>query len=452
MDRHQFKEHYEEWMSKRDWNYGPKITPKQGTTNEELRRAVNLLDANLPEESEIYKDGPRIFNMRSPWEASFILSLAQSNLGVANSERIVFRGQKRTSWPLISSIDRLKVDDDAFSRARMEYLFLIAILKNLSIDLTLFMRGKGTSLKLMLPIGAYIPVAQHYGVPTSLLDFTADPSVAVYFASRDSKDIPNQTASVYCYAASSLMAIDGAVNIRFAPPFFQRPYLQKGIFVEHSESCLDFKNVVQPDFEIRFPIRKDNAEFRVIRSNGEVEMEPELPEMAELKSLALNGRCNLLCDHAGESFSSEEIFEYAKHYAEIKQGEVSKVFRKQRKDSIKYLLNFVDSIEDMLYWLCYHEINGGIKINLGILDFVVKSNPEIFRMMISMYRTIIRGDFGHRCTSSEIASKQQLINAFAASLKRAGERHTFTSDELWQMWGVNTKKRRKKKSRKPNLP
>lgn len=430
MNRGDYKNLYEKWVVMREWEYGPRIHPASGADVDEFEYLTKMLVAHLPDGLEGAGSNPRVVNLQSPWEAAVFLFHIQNIVGEKYGGRMVYRGQKRASWPLVSTLDRLSGNQHAFNRALLECHFLVSMLRGIQTDLSLFCREEGASLHLSLPLRAYLPVAQHYGVPTPLLDFTADPAVAAYFASRDSEDVPDDEAVIYCYQISSLMKKGGIANLQFTPPFFPRPYTQKGLFVEALPDCEDFRNLLSPDLEIRFPILKGNDSFRVIRE-VEVDLEPILTNMQRLRHFAKMGVARLHVERSGGSLSLDEVVGFIRKFHLSVEPEIKDLFKDRFKDPVSYLLEFVAAIEDMLYWLCYHEFSGGLKIDLDVLDFVVKSNPEIFRMMVSVYRMLIGGELGLSISSHQIDGKRKLIEVFVGALGRAGEKHAISPEEIW---------------------
>lgn len=104
----------------------------------------------------------------------------------------LFRGQSGI-WPLISSRNRLDDDGLEEANARLSKLFGWSVENRFSENLD-FVET----------------IAQHYGIPTLLIDFTTDPRVAGYFASDKSGYEPNEYSCIYC-----LNTIDFSKKISF---------------------------------------------------------------------------------------------------------------------------------------------------------------------------------------------------------------------------------------------
>lgn len=125
-----------------------------------------------------------------------------------------FRGHKRESYQLIPSLFRLPKEE----------------ISSKSIDwkgrqnslIQEFLRNAGQFLP-SIPNGAHdiLALAQHHGVPTSLLDWTFNPLVALFFAVEDLEpNSPEENACVWCLSGSPIR--------QQAHPAFEAPYGASG--------------------------------------------------------------------------------------------------------------------------------------------------------------------------------------------------------------------------------
>jgi hypothetical protein len=82
-----------------------------------------------------------------------------------------FRGQTR-NWPLLSSLGRRNESgrEDAIQRINTFHTWL---------------KGVSELRPIAKHVDATLAVAQHYGIPTNLIDFSTDPRVAAFFAAHD---------------------------------------------------------------------------------------------------------------------------------------------------------------------------------------------------------------------------------------------------------------------------
>jgi hypothetical protein len=105
--------------------------------------------------------------------------------------------------------------------------------------------------------------AQHYGIKTSLLDFTSDPAVAVWFACAGGSN--GDIASVFALPMAMGSLFDQGVLL--CHPLALRPYRQRGLFIHDSPDYL--KRLL---IEIRFPI---DTRFRILRDRLPTELHPQ---------------------------------------------------------------------------------------------------------------------------------------------------------------------------------
>lgn len=116
------------------------------------------------------------------WSAALDILLSSVNSGE------VFRGQQRWSWPCDSALERAmrKRDDDA---NRVE-----------AWSLSFFRAYAWRYLSNPPPrhdLISWLVLAQHYGMPTRLVDWTRSPMVACYFAYRDLDSSEGEDAALW---------------------------------------------------------------------------------------------------------------------------------------------------------------------------------------------------------------------------------------------------------------
>ena len=121
---------------------------------------------------------------------SFLRNLEENTCIKGMSENLMFRGQSNCTWPLLPKYFRRNTDGTriyssgieeimvSFQREAFPYIMKLnpKAINDKSIEnLMSSNHFEHEDLQLM-------QIAQHYGVPTKLLDFTRNPLVALYFA------------------------------------------------------------------------------------------------------------------------------------------------------------------------------------------------------------------------------------------------------------------------------
>ena len=150
---------------------------------------------------------------------------------------------------------------------------------------------------------SYLSLAQHYGISTKLIDFTTDPSVAIWFA--DHTNDKDSEASVYLLPLES--ATKNGLRILLPPPLGDRLYLQNGLFVQNDKG-IDLRKYCT---EIRF---KPTGKFRFFAKSGEVQSLISTGEVDNwLISLAKRSK-ELVNVKRHHSIKNEKIWFEARHY------------------------------------------------------------------------------------------------------------------------------------------
>jgi hypothetical protein len=180
-----------------------------------VRQAVNAKTGNVP-----------TIHTPSPWHAAIFLQALQEQMlyqpgldfrvrGDLPSSPI-FRGLSDSSYGLkglITSLDRAPNQ----LLAEKQALCFAQLMQQLG----------NRSIQLELPTEVFRAVSQHYGLATNLMDWTPDPTVAVYFANR-----PSASSKGIVYVGSVAQFVEGHLKILLPPPLFERVRLQRGLFIE----------------------------------------------------------------------------------------------------------------------------------------------------------------------------------------------------------------------------
>ncbi len=98
------------------------------------------------------------------------------NVDLVFCPKLLFRGQRDDSWPLISSLDRADIESrQVFTQFVRDRSATLQHFKDAA-------RGRRGPRPEALDDGAWWALGQHYGLRTPLLDWTESPFVAAYFA------------------------------------------------------------------------------------------------------------------------------------------------------------------------------------------------------------------------------------------------------------------------------
>jgi hypothetical protein len=185
----------------------------------------------------------RVIASRSPFSSE------DENYDQFFGQRWIFRGQSRP-WNIIPSAWRNPSDRttfqkrlDIFHRYLMEFMT-----EEDDIELDLLGRPKSLNDAAVL--------AQHYGLPTSLVDFTFDPRVAFFFASSHcGSDAPRGLSNdiadygvIDCISFYKMCVLSSS-SVVFPPIQAQRLYRQAGLLIDFEvvpPTIPEMKNLEEP--------------------------------------------------------------------------------------------------------------------------------------------------------------------------------------------------------------
>jgi hypothetical protein len=164
-----------------------------------------------------------------------------------------FRGQT-SNWPLLSGLGRLKDDerDDAIRRLSnfKGWIERISISKSIASD----------ELSMMA-------IAQHYRIPTNLIDFTTDPHIAAFFACNEPTHKPvegnfsciiclnTDEFSRFCEMLEMQSELPDPIMVDVNVPELWRIQAQKGVFLlypfgeDFEKKWYEFDRIIFPSVE-----------------------------------------------------------------------------------------------------------------------------------------------------------------------------------------------------------
>ena len=352
----------------RDWSLpaapGWRFAPHVNEVMRIVRPGLDQIQASVVQTSE-----PHVWEAPGPWHAALYCQMLQHHASASGS-RFLFRGHRCSSWKLEPALLRPGVDRER--EARRASLFS-QLLSSISFN-TMRLIVPGVDLYLRMSPDAYIAAAQHYDIKTALLDFTTDPDVAVWFATSGG-DSDDGMAAIHILPIE--MAEQMRLSLLLPPPFAQRLYLQRGMFVR-AESTLDPAGIIT----IRFPWRPSASatamrEFQVLREGGlPVDLLPAQPSLGAAVTLA----DRILDGDIGAG--SREAFDALAR-------QLKPALYKALGDPLQAWAGYVDAFEDTLHSCVYAiDFDNNLSVDIKRLTLFVRSNVETCCSIASMYRAI----------------------------------------------------------------
>lgn len=156
---------------------------------------------------------------------------------IPNSGRWTFRGHARASWRLVPSLFRPQLGLTSTQEQEFESNVLGCLRQHLGRRSTIPERHIQNDDYLLA-------LAQHYGCPTRMLDWSLSPLVAAYFAASGSLTESGVTEPLAVFAIAGITSIaHHVVPSEFVdPPTGANTYLaaQSGVLVRHEWSHRDY--------------------------------------------------------------------------------------------------------------------------------------------------------------------------------------------------------------------
>ena len=284
-----------------------------------------------------------------------------SELGKMPPGAMLFRGQADSSWALVPSIHRN--ENVADRRAGDRLMFALMYLQYMAEGVTHCYQSQ-------------FAVAQHYGIPTHLLDFTLDPRVAAYFAVDNAETVKGNEAAIYWMPLQTAHNLGGMIIL--APHWVERIYRQRGCFVdmEHLQVKTRVGDLKPHCFSIRFP--RDPA---YLKSDLSGLPQGVYPESAWLeKAVRWAREATIYIDNDGTKETNKFIFQ---RYADDLVGYAGQPpFAVQSMDP-KFVTRQIDFMIETIEWLALelanvHEGNVSLHMDTTVIALLAQDNPGVF--------------------------------------------------------------------------
>jgi len=236
----------------------------------------------------------REFVAQSPWQAaiwllfrSMLLAdetfLPEARAGKAKQFGLsdigttitIFRGQRNPSYGFSPSIKQPHLTPQQRETASCATKIFCNVLHDLYV-------GSGGA---HVEANGFTAIAQHYDMRTSLLDFTTDPSIGVFFGQYLNKE--GELGATYYVPLATVLK---DIRIILPPPFVARLYRQRGFFVDvPGPDANDLHKVcgrilfpAKPDFVPHRRINNSSGDYRILVLPGDRLLEDVRDEAVRL--------------------------------------------------------------------------------------------------------------------------------------------------------------------------
>jgi hypothetical protein len=239
----------------------------------------------------------------------------------------------------------------------------------------------------------HLAALQHFGMATPLLDFTADPRIAVYFACLGSDQNKNRQAAVFSTPLGVLTGLGGAVVL--PPPWVKRLYAQRGLFFDFSSFPLDL-DIEPVCFRVLFP--------------------PD-PEFAS----TFPGEAALLLREPWYEAAIEWARKAARSTAAPLPADAAAKQLREDCGRPPFLLDamvpaamvpLLNQFADMCEWLALKVANGQLVYDLGAIESIGVHNMPLFRTSRLAWRSMAQLFPGHDLTVEPFLAAIQAVSAY----------------------------------------
>ena len=192
--------------------------------------------------------------------------------------RLFYRGQSNIDWKPTPTLYRKPASARAIPELATKVM--AAVVDHIYAEAW---KSPGAADWPPLTKSAGLAAARHYELDTTLLDWTVNPQIALYFATKDLKpeDKP-ATGAVYWIEDETAEAY--GLNVVLAPPVLRRLHLQRGFFTDLQENQID--PLSKAGCRIEFP-NHPKQQVQGINTNDLTLFDVDVyPEDAWLKTLA----------------------------------------------------------------------------------------------------------------------------------------------------------------------
>lgn len=306
----------------------------------------------------------------SPWHAWVLLidprftNINKQQLGVPTQFFVpAYRGQANANYAPIPSLYR----DATKRQLEQDYLEIFSFLFN--------QKFLWQHFEISLPSNSAKAAAQHYAIKTDFLDITADPAVAIYFASRSRERKYGDTAAVFIFDLSPLLS--SSFNLILPPPFLERLYLQRGAFITFPE--IENRRIQESYFKLSFPF---NSEFQFFDEGKPKNIRQSVHDIWFQKAITWSKQWV----NSGKRLPHEQN-QINRLVAQVFE-EIGYPNLFPDNNPFFALAHWMDNFEDMIYWYGIRVLDGYEGYLPNVCKNIARNNSELVKTMINVYNAL----------------------------------------------------------------